>query len=118
MTDNRTTELLSCPFCGGEPTAIETYPGRGEIYCGTCDVVLGGNEAKTPEELTEAWNTRTASGDDFSRAVHDGHLWRRVRDHIKCRICGLNIESVIPLDGCNGNAISYCPNCGTEVVER
>ena len=32
-------------------TAIETYPGRGELYCGNCDLVIGGNEAKTPAEL-------------------------------------------------------------------
>lgn len=52
------TELKPCPFCGGEPTAIETHPGRGELYCGNCDVVMGGDNAMTPEELTAAWNTR------------------------------------------------------------
>ena len=54
------SELKPCPFCGGEPTAIETHPGRGELYCGNCDVVMGGNNAMTPEELTAAWNTRAA----------------------------------------------------------
>ena len=43
---------LTCPLCGHEMTAIETYPGRGELYCGKCDLTIGGNEAKTPEELT------------------------------------------------------------------
>lgn len=57
-------ELKPCPFCGGNVTAIETHPGRGEIYCGRCDVVMGGNDAKTPEELTEAWNRRANDGLD------------------------------------------------------
>ena len=42
-----------CPICGREMTAIETHPGRGELYCGKCDLTIGGNEAKTPEELQE-----------------------------------------------------------------
>lgn len=40
-----------CPLCGRNMTAIETYPGRGELYCGHCDLTIGGNDAKTPEEL-------------------------------------------------------------------
>lgn len=40
-----------CPLCGRDMTVIETYPGRGELYCGRCDLTIGGNDAKTPEEL-------------------------------------------------------------------
>jgi len=40
-----------CPICGREMAAIETYAGHGELYCGNCDLVIGGNEAKTPGEL-------------------------------------------------------------------
>ena len=40
-----------CPLCGRNMTEIETYPGRGELYCGHCDLTIGGNDAKTPEEL-------------------------------------------------------------------
>lgn len=40
-----------CPLCGRNMTAIETYPGRGELYCDHCDLTIGGNDAKTPEEL-------------------------------------------------------------------
>ena len=41
----------TCPLCGRNLTAIETYPGRGEVYCCHCDLTIGGNDAKTPEEL-------------------------------------------------------------------
>ena len=40
-----------CPLCGRDMTAIETHPGRGELYCGHCDLTIGDNDAKTPEEL-------------------------------------------------------------------
>jgi len=45
-----------CPICGREMTAIETYAGRGELYCGHCDLTIGGNEAKTPGELQALMN--------------------------------------------------------------
>jgi len=50
MSDN------SCPLCGREMTAIETCPGRGELYCNQCDLTIGGNEAKTPGELQALMN--------------------------------------------------------------
>lgn len=40
-----------CPICGQPMMSIETHPGRGELYCHTCDLVLCGDHAKTPEEL-------------------------------------------------------------------
>lgn len=40
-----------CPLCGREMTAIDTYPGKVELYCGNCDLTIGSNEAKTPDEL-------------------------------------------------------------------
>ena len=48
-----------CPLCGREMTAIETYAGRGELYCGHCDLTIGGNEAKTPDELMALLEQRT-----------------------------------------------------------
>lgn len=40
-----------CPICGHPMMSIETHPGRGELYCHTCNLVLCGDDAKTPEEL-------------------------------------------------------------------
>ena len=112
-TDSRNHDrLLPCPFCGGEAEYGVTMAGE-EVYCIRCGAAMPRQTSRAAAEC--AWNTRTASGDDFSRAVHDSHLWRRVNDNIKCRNCGLNIESVIPLDGCNRNAIMHCPNCGRRV---
>lgn len=78
------TELKPCPFCGGEADEYEGYYGNG-IYCMMCGAMVGEpiheeyriTERVSHERAAKAWNTRTASGDDFSRAVHDGHLWRR-----------------------------------------
>ena len=47
---------ITCPLCGRDMTAIETYPGYGELYCVYCDLTIGGNEAKTPEELQALMN--------------------------------------------------------------
>ena len=80
---------------------------------------VSGPYRRTEAKAIAAWNTRTATTDaEFARAVHDGNLWRRVKGHIRCRNCGLNIESVIALDGCNEHAIKHCPNCGAKVVDR
>lgn len=113
--------LLPCPFCGGEAEITGKSIGAYAVGCSDYDGCIGFwnscNYYATEAEAIEAWNTRTASGDDFSRAVHDGHLWRMVKDHIRCRYCGLNIESVIALEGCNKHAIKHCPNCGRRVID-
>ena len=124
------TELLPCPFCGGEAKAFQHGYVGYVVQCRRCGIWNAGYSAAwshiTEDEFSgfideesaiAAWNTRIATTDaEFARAVHDGNLWRRVKGHIRCRNCGLNIESVIALDGCNEHAIKHCPNCGHKVV--
>lgn len=90
--------LPPCPFCGGEATAIETHPGRGELYCGNCDVVLGGDNAMTPDELTAAWNKRA------ERTCKDVAI---EGEWFECSECGTVKQLIHP---------HYCPNCGRRVV--
>lgn len=76
-----------CPLCGRNMTAIETYPGRGELYCGNCDLTIGGNDAKTPEELIALMNSgehRRLSADNAKlRKLVDGLTW--CCEHYGCR---------------------------------
>ena len=118
MTDNRTTELLPCPFCSAKPELwADLRRTWGLVQHEDWCLFPSIRKHEIPEEDFAAWNTRTATTDvEFARAVHDGNLWRRVKGHIRCRNCGLNIESVIALDGCNEHAIKHCPNCGHKVV--
>lgn len=117
--------MCECPLCGREMTAIETYPGRGELYCGNCDLVIGGNEAKTPEELQAITNNSkkrkkpmgvvTCEADDtdlipFVRADNDdlnvGYI------HVmECSVCGGTYEHV------NGS-YEFCPRCGAKVLDK
>ena len=129
MTDNRTTELL-CKLLEERGVSCRTHYLYTSWYVGpklyyAVDNLDGTLTIAnlTPEQAIAATLgsgtceiTATATTDtEFARAVHDGNLWRRVKGHIRCRNCGLNIESVIALDGCNEHAIKHCPNCGKEV---
>ena len=60
-TDNRTTELLPCPFCGGEAT-VERIGKSGYYYvaCNTAYCCDFGN-FDTEAESIAAWNTRKGS---------------------------------------------------------
>lgn len=122
-------ELKPCPFCGGKVTAIETYPGRGEIYCGKCDIVMGSCEAMTAEELTRAWNTRVEPITLMSpiTTVSEGEP----QTYVPLRTCRNVLAGKIAFFRCSecgeesdvhtfegGPHVNYCPGCGAKVVEE
>ena len=85
----------TCPLCGRNLTAIETYPGRGEVYCCHCDLTIGGNDAKTPEELI---------------ALLDGSEHRRIKaDNAKLReLCRDLFDRLMDKDEHCGECRSQC----------
>ena len=96
MTDNRTTELLPCPFCGGE--ALPIYGGK-RIMCLDCS--LNTKLYKTADEAIAAWNTRVER--TCKRVWLEDWLWR-------CSECGSQHDTA--------HLYNYCPNCGAKVVDE
>ena len=67
MTDNRTTELLPCPFCGGEADVMLSQSRWGQSYTihhaekGTCPAgYVASMRFATEAEAIAAWNARAA----------------------------------------------------------
>ena len=87
-----------CPLCGRDMTAIEVHAGRGELYCVHCDLVIGGNEARTPDELMELLGQRTCRM-ETAEGCQNWH---------SCSECDADYYTDQP--------INYCPNCGRKVV--
>lgn len=99
------TELLPCPFCGGEDLEIDhaqTYdvyhPDVYEVHCVECGG--RGGEGWTEAESIEAWNTRA------ERTCHDE---TKSRDFFTCSNCHEPIGKWAP---------NYCPYCGAKVVDE
>lgn len=106
MTGNRTTELLPCPFCGGEAT-VERIGKSGYFYvaCNTaycCDF----GKFFTEVEAIAAWNARAERTcecvSEYAESPFDG---KTIVLH-RCSECH---ELMRP-------HMLYCPNCGCKVV--
>lgn len=109
------SELLPCPFCGGEAEAHEVmFPYHywdvlcdGECFDHFC-------EKPTEAEAVEAWNTRAErtckmeTDNDELEVIAYSHedTWA-----YKCSACDW------PFRYDRGIKPSYCPNCGAKVVD-
>ena len=110
MSDLRAnSDLLFCPFCGGEAHIKEVVSACSVVYTVGCpDSGCMGFETllckPTPEEAVAAWNRRSE---------------RTCRDECEapqsflCGECGWFDTDFdgLPLE------YSFCPNCGARVVE-
>lgn len=56
------SELLPCPFCGGEAhiTNFEVFGGVRYVICEDCGARM---QKPTEQEAVTAWNTRATSGE-------------------------------------------------------
>ena len=119
MTDNRTTELLPCPFCGGE---AEIHPSNdwdvkftGSTYFAWCDKCeTRGDYYNTEAEAIAAWNTRAER--TCRMELTDLNSGSAYRDVWLCGECGGQVEQHTFLG--KSDKPNYCPNCGRKVVSR
>lgn len=101
MTDNRATELLLCPFCGGEAETHEvTFPHH--YWYVLCDGECFGNfcERPTEAEAVAAWNTRAEfDGIPMTEENMAAHGWAKV---VRCRDCRYAIDLCDGTIDCTG----------------
>lgn len=106
------SELLPCPFCGGEAEMLTAESMNGGylfgIMCNDCR--SRGDVYDTEAEAIAAWNTRAELGSgtceciaEYAESPIDG---KKIVLH-RCSAC---YELMRP-------HMRHCPNCGARVVE-
>lgn len=106
------TELLSCPFCGGEAhTRTNTVFDKNfkwTVECETegCMAFSGCSFYRTEAEAVDAWNARderTCHIEMYPLGLHEEDGEAPI-----CSACRVAIDE----------DVYYCPNCGARVVEE
>lgn len=110
------TELLCCPFCGGEADVMLTQGRYGQSYSihheshGNCAAkYVNTVNFRTEAEAIEAWNTRHERTCELRKASWDDGMctWGVI-----CSECGDRHEHE------SGVCWKYCPSCGAKVIEE
>lgn len=119
------TELLPCPFCGGEARLVYALDeGTKQItytvMCMSCSTaifrprmsVFEWDAYDTEEEAADAWNTRHVE------TCHDKNGFDESLG-FECTVCRTMVDSYMQTT-CSDKReqFNYCPNCGAKVVSE
>lgn len=103
------SDLLFCPFCGGEAKAFyDEAGGVYEVQCQECgaEPYIGSRRGapgmRTLGDVMKAWNRRA------ERTCH--YVYDREICAWRCSECG-GLEPV-------GDHVRYCPDCGARIAEE
>lgn len=113
------SELLPCPFCGGEAEKLTSSDGFTSIGCLRCNPIFGVMIQRSSEaEAIAAWNTRAERTCRIVKTWSDSDYmdgWR-----YRCSECGcfIPVNERDPETGDVISAANYCPNCGAKVVSE
>ena len=110
MTDNRTTELLPCPFCGGKAWIVHFTQEACYVLCENIDCMAKQKVYGTKDEAIAAWNSRAERTCRIVESEPDDEAWV-YRHEFSCE-CGQ--RNLFTTDRMPPN---YCPNCGAKVVD-
>lgn len=117
------TDLLPCPFCGGEANTVLKGSDDWHIECHDCASRSGIYGIK--ESAIAAWNTRVDvehGGIPMTEENMAKHGWVRERT---CTVISVNYDELMDEvytqfscghEGCGGMSwFNYCPTCGARV---
>ena len=106
------SELLPCPFCGGEAE----IRGDGALFvqCSECGTRYGDRYHTTEAEAIAAWNTRA---ERTCRNISP----KLGNNEFTCEECCARVYGAKGQwfdANWNYHDFNYCPNCGAKVVEQ
>ena len=106
------TELLPCPFCGGE-AVFNTYRTTCSVDCPECRIGTYQVALDDYRSAIEAWNTRAER-----TCKNEYQKWPKGMYYFVCSECGWNLVNVGRASiEIAARLMRRCPGCGAKVVD-